>query len=148
MHNVVPAGLHLDYDLDFQTRRVDDITPTLTSPLLSGLVDNIHHLEKPEIPKRPISFEVDEGLWGHSGAPPKPDVPGPSHNDGMAPKMPASKGEVLENEPRDQGESRQDQPLSEPDPEEVVEIVISERDEDDRRKVHANGLLSILWNYQ
>ena len=29
---VVPYGLHLDYDLDFQTRRVDDVAPTLTSP--------------------------------------------------------------------------------------------------------------------
>ena len=28
---VVPHGLHLDYDLDFQTRKVDDIAPTLTS---------------------------------------------------------------------------------------------------------------------
>ena len=96
---VVPPGLHLDYDLDFKTRRVDDIAPTLTSPLLSGLVDNIHHLEKPEIPRRPTSFEGDEGLWGHGWAPPKPDVPGPSHDDGMAPRMPVGEGEVLEMSP-------------------------------------------------
>ena len=131
MHNVVPPGLHLDYDLDFQTRRVDDIAPTLTSPLLSSLIDNIHHLEKPEVPGRPTSFKVDEGLWGHSWAPPKPDVLCPSHNNGMAPKMPASEGEVLENESHDQGESQQDQPLSEPDPEQIAEIVISEGDECD-----------------
>ena len=87
MHTVVPPGLHLDYDLDFQTRRVDDIAPTLTSPLLSSLVGNIHQLKKPEIPGKPTSFKVDEGLWGHGGAPPKPDVPGPSHDDGMASKM-------------------------------------------------------------
>ena len=129
--NMVPPGLHLDYDLDFRTRRVDDIAPTLTSPLLFGLIDNIHHLEKPEIPGRPTSFEVDEGLWGHSWATPKPDVPGPSHDDGMAPQMPASKGEVLENEPYDQGESHQDQPPSEPDPEQIAEIVISKGDECD-----------------
>ena len=43
----------------------------------------------------------------------------------MASKMPASKGEVLENEPHGQGESTEDQPLFEPDPEEVAEIVIS-----------------------
>ena len=130
-HNMVPPRLHLEYDPDFRTRRVDDIAPTLTSPLLSSLIDNIRHLEKPEIPGRPASFEEDEGLWGHSWAPPKPDVPGPSHDDGMGPKMPASEGEVLENEPHDQGESHQDQPISEPDPEEVAEIVISEGDDDD-----------------
>ena len=99
MHTVVPPGLHLNYGLDFRTRRVDDIAPTLTSPLLSGLIDNIRQLKKPEIPGKPASFKVDEGLWGLSWAPPKPDVPGPSHNDGMTSKMPASKGEVQENEP-------------------------------------------------
>ena len=86
-HTVVPPGLHLDYDLDFRTRRVDDIAPTLTSPLLSGLIGNIHQLEKPEIPGKPTSFMADEGLWGHGRAPPKPDVPGPSHNNGMASKI-------------------------------------------------------------
>ena len=78
-HTVVPPGLHLDYGLDFQTRRVGDIAPTLTSPQLSGLVDNIHQLEKSEIPKKPASFKVDKGLWGLSWALPKLDVPGPSH---------------------------------------------------------------------
>ena len=115
----MPAGLHLDYDPDFQTRRVDDIAPTLTSPLLSGLIDNIHHLEKPEIPGKPTSFEADEGLWGHSWVPAKPDAPGPSHDAGEAPKMPASEGEALESEPHDQGGSKQ----------EVAVIIISEGDE-------------------
>ena len=87
MCTVVPPGLHLDYDLDFRTRRVDYIAPTLTSPLLSGLIGNIHQLEKPEIPRKPTSFKADESLWGHGWAPPKPDVPGPSHDDGMASKM-------------------------------------------------------------
>ena len=64
MHTVVPPGLHLDYDLDFQTRRVDDIAPTLTSPLLSGLVDNICQLEKPGIPGKPASFTGRQGPVG------------------------------------------------------------------------------------
>ena len=38
-HDVLPPGLHLDYDLDFQSRRVDDIAPTLSPSLLSSLVD-------------------------------------------------------------------------------------------------------------
>ena len=96
---VVPPGLHLDYGLDFRTRRVDDIAPTLTSPLLSSLIDNIHQLKKPEIPGKPAYFKADEGLWHLGLAPPKPDVLGLSHDDGMASKMPASEGEVLENEP-------------------------------------------------
>ena len=86
MSTVVPHGLHLDYDLDFQTRRVDDIAPTLTSPLLPGLVANIHQLERLRIPGEPTSFKADEDLWGHGRAPPKPDVPSPSQDDGVASK--------------------------------------------------------------
>ena len=86
MSTVVPHGLHLDYDLDFRTRRVDDVAPTLTSPLLSGLIGNIHQLERPGIPREPASFKADVDLWGHSRAPPKPDVPSPSHDDGVASK--------------------------------------------------------------
>ena len=128
-HTVAPPGLHLDYDLDFQTRRVDDIAPTLTSPLLSGLVDNIRQLEKPRIPKKSASFKADEGLWGLSWALPKPNVLGLSCDEGMPSKKPANEGEILEDEPRGQEESLQDQPLFKPNPEEVAEIVISEGDE-------------------
>ena len=83
---VVPHGLHLDYDLDFQTRRVDDVAPTLTSPLLSSLIDNICQLERLEIPGEPASFKVDGDLWGPGRAPPMPDVPSPSHDEGKASK--------------------------------------------------------------
>ena len=130
-HNVMPPGLHLDYGLDFLTRRVDDIAPTLTSPLLSGLVSNICQLQKPEIPGKPVSFKADEGLWGHGRAPAKPGAPGPSHNGGMVPKMQAGEGEAPENKPHDQGESNQDQPISEPDPEEVAGVIISDDEEID-----------------
>ena len=51
--HVVHPGLHQDYDLDFRTQRVDDIAPTLTSPLLSGLISNIHLLGRPEVPREP-----------------------------------------------------------------------------------------------
>ena len=91
---MMPPGLHPDYGLDFQTGRVDDIAPTLTSPLLSGLIGSIHQLEKPEIPGKSVSFKVDEGLWGHSWAPPKLDLAGPSHAKGIASKRPASEGEA------------------------------------------------------
>ena len=49
----------------------------------------------------------------------------------MASKIRASEGEVLENEPCGQGESHQDQPPLEPDPEQIAEIIISEEDESD-----------------
>ena len=58
---VVPHRLHLDYDLDFQTRRVDDVAPTLTSPLLSGLIGNIRQLDRPVIPGELASFKVTVG---------------------------------------------------------------------------------------
>ena len=127
----MPPGLQLDYGLDFLTKRVDDIAPTLTSPLLSGLVSNICQLQRPEIPGKPVSFKADEGLWGHGRAPAKPGAPGPSHDSGMVPKMQAGEGEAPENKPRDQGESDQDQPLPEPNPEEVAGVIISEDEEID-----------------
>ena len=125
----MPPGLHLDYGPDFLTRRVNDIALTLTSPLLSGLVSNICQLQSPGIPGKPVSFKADEGLWGHSRAPAKSGAPGPSHDGGIVPKMQAGKGEVPENKPRDQGESNQDQPLPNPDPEEVAGVIILD-DED------------------
>ena len=59
--------------------RVDDIAPTLTSAMLAGLVSSIHLTGRPEVPKGPASPKMEEGLWGHGGAPAGPDVPGPLH---------------------------------------------------------------------
>ena len=84
--NVVPSGLHLDYDLDFQTWRVDDIAPTLTSPLLSGLVSNIPLHGQPEVPREPVSFKVEEGLWDRGRASARPDTPSPSCDGGIVPR--------------------------------------------------------------
>ena len=75
--HVVHPGLHQDYDLDFQMQRVDDIAPTLTSPMLSGLVSSVRFLGRPEVPRGPASPKMEEGLWGPSGAPTGPDAPGP-----------------------------------------------------------------------
>ena len=49
---VTPHGLHLDYDVDFQSWRVGDIAPTLTSLLLPNLVKELLWPEKPQ-PARP-----------------------------------------------------------------------------------------------
>ena len=129
--NVVHPGLYLDYDLDFRTQRYDDIAPTLTSPLLSGLVSNIHLRGRPQVPREPVSSKVEEGLWGHSGAPTRPDKPGPSCDSGLVPQMQMGVVEAKENKPRDQGGINLDQTLLGPDPEEVAAIVISDDDEAD-----------------
>ena len=60
-------------------QRVDDIAPTLTSPILVGIASSVHLTKRPAVPKRPASPKTEEGLWGHGGAPAQPAVPGPSH---------------------------------------------------------------------
>ena len=122
---VVPHGLHLDYDLDFQNKRVDNVAPTLTLLLLYGLIDNLQQFERLGVPGEPASFKVDGNLWGHGRVPPKLDLPGPSHDEGIASKRPASKGEAQGTEPPGQGESCQDQPLIESEQDNITEIVIS-----------------------
>ena len=127
----MPSGLHLDYDLDFQTWRVDDIAPTLTSPLLSGLVSNICLRGRPEVPRKPVSFTVAEGLWGRGRTPTRPGAPGPSCDGGIVPQMQTGEVEAKENKPCEQGENDPDQTLLEPDLEEVAAVVISDDNEAD-----------------
>ena len=129
--HVVHPGLHQDYDLDFQMRRVDDIAPTLTSPLLSGLISNIHLLGRPEVPREPVSSKAEEGLWGHNGTLTRPDVPGPSRNGGLVPHMQMGEVEAEENKLHEQGGINLDQTLLGPDPEEVAAVIISDDDEAD-----------------
>ena len=77
--NVVHPGLHQDYNLDFRMWRVDDIAPTLTSPMLAGVISSVRLTWGPTVPKGPASPKMEEGLWGRGGAPARPDAPGPSH---------------------------------------------------------------------
>ena len=77
--HVVHPALHQDYELDFWRQRVDDIPPTLTSPMLAGIASNIHLLGSPAVSPGPESPKTDQGLQGHGGAPAQPAVPGPSH---------------------------------------------------------------------
>ena len=72
-HATWPLGLHLDYDIDFRTRRFEDLPPSLMTPLPSGPVGDTHQPERLEIPKKPGSWKSEEGLWGHSWALTKPE---------------------------------------------------------------------------
>ena len=112
-------------------RRVDDIAPTLTSPLLSGLVSNIHLLGRPEVPREPASSKTEDGLWGCSGAPARPDAPGPSHIGRPAPHMRMAKVETEENKLHEQGGIDLDQTLPGPNLEDAAAVVILDDDETD-----------------
>ena len=119
--HVVHPALHQDYDLDFQMRRVDEITPTLTSPILAGLVSIIHLTGRPEVPKGPASPKTEEGLWSHGGAPAGPDVPGPSHIGGPV--------ETEGNKLSEQGGIDLDATIPAFTPEDAAAIIISDDDE-------------------
>ena len=124
--HVVHPGLHQDYDLDFRMQRVDDIAPTPTSPMLSGLVSSVHFIGRPEVPRGPASPKMEEGLWGPSGAPPGPDAPGPPCISRSAPHVRVARGNKL----YEQGEVNLDKTLLVLDPEEVVAVIISDDDTD------------------
>ena len=130
-YDVLPSRLCLNYDPDFQTRGVDDIAPALTPFLLSSLVGNICRLKKPEIPTQTIPFKAEDGMRGHGWIPPKSEAPGPSHNVGVTPQTPVSKGEVPKHEPLDQGRSQHDQLMFEVNPEDAAEVIVSDDDDMD-----------------
>ena len=77
--HVVHPALHQDYELDFRLWRVNDIAPTLTSPMLVGIASNICLPGRLAVPKGPASPKTEEGLQDHRGAPAQPAAPGPSH---------------------------------------------------------------------
>ena len=119
--HVVHPGLHQDYNLDFQMRRVDDIAPTLTSPMLSGLVSSIRLTGGPKVPKGPASPKMEEGLWGRGRAPAGPDVPGPSHIGGPM--------ETEGNKPLEQGGINLNATIPVFTPEDAAAVIISDDDE-------------------
>ena len=126
---MLPSGVHLDYNPDSETRGVSDIAPVLTPSLLSGLVGNIRGLKKPGILTQPIPFKEEDGMGGHGWIPLKLEAPGLSHNVGMTPQTPASKGEVSKYKPLDQGTSQHDQLVFEVNPEVVAEVIVSDDDD-------------------
>ena len=79
--HVVHPALHQDYASDFWSRRVADIAPTLTSPILVGITSSMHLLERPTMPEEPGTPKVLEHLQGGGEAIVQSAIPGPSHID-------------------------------------------------------------------
>ena len=79
--HVVHPALHQDYASDFRSRRVTNIAPTLTSPILAGIASRMHLPEGPMMPEGPETPRVQEGLQGDGEALVQPAIPGPSHID-------------------------------------------------------------------
>ena len=71
-------ALHQDYASDFQLWRVNDIAPTLTSPILVGITNSMHLPERPMMPEGPETPKAKEGLQGGGGALAQPATPDPS----------------------------------------------------------------------
>ena len=83
------------------------------------------------VPREPVSSKAEEGLWGHSGAPARPDASGPSRDGGLVPHIQMAEMEAKENKPHEQGGTDLDQTLLGSDPEEVAAVVILGNDEAD-----------------
>ena len=78
-HHVVHPALHQDCASNFRLWRVNNIAPTLTSPILVGIVSSMCLPERPMMLKGPETTKVKEGLQGGGGALTQPGTPGPSH---------------------------------------------------------------------
>ena len=79
--HVVHPALHQDYASDFRSRRVTDIAPTLTSPILVGITSRMHLPEGPTMPEGPETPKAQEDLQGGGEALVQPAIPGPLHID-------------------------------------------------------------------
>ena len=78
-HHVVHPALHQDYASDFRLQRVNNIAPTLTSPILVGIASSMRFPKRPTMPEEPEALKTKEGLQGGGGALAQPARPGPSH---------------------------------------------------------------------
>ena len=78
-HHVVHPALHQDYTSDFRLWRVNDIAPTLTSPILAGIASSMRLPGRPTMPEGPKTPTAKEGLQGGGGALTQSAAPGPSH---------------------------------------------------------------------
>ena len=89
--------------------------------MLSGLISSICLTEGPNVPKRPASPKMKEGLWSCDGAPAGSDAPGPSHIGGPG----ATEG----NKPLKQGEIDVNATIPAFTPEDAEAVIILDDDE-------------------
>ena len=78
--HVVHPALHQDYASDFRSRRVADIAPTLTSPILVGITSSMRLPERPTMPG-PETPKAQERPQAGGEALVQPAIPGPLHVD-------------------------------------------------------------------
>ena len=78
--HVVHPALHQDYASDFRSRRVADIAPTLTSPIVAGITSSMHLPERPTMPGLETP-KAREHLQGGGEVLVQPAIPGPLHID-------------------------------------------------------------------
>ena len=97
--------------------------------MLSGLISSVRFLGRPEVPRGPASPKMEEGLWGPSGAPTGPDVPGSSRIGGSAPHVQVTKVENEGNKLYEQGGIDLDETLPGFNPEDAAAVIISDDDE-------------------
>ena len=77
--HVVHPALHQDYASDFRSRRVANIAPTLTSPILVGITSSMRLPKRPTMPEGPETPKVQEHQQSGGEALVQPATPGPSH---------------------------------------------------------------------
>ena len=72
--STTPLGLHLNYDMEFRSRKVGDIPPALTSPLLPSfpVLEKLRPVEPPPPPRAQQPEETDS-----------PQSPSPDEEDGV-----------------------------------------------------------------
>ena len=110
-------------------RRVDDIAPTLTFPMLSGLVNSVRSGRRPEVPKESVPPKTEGSLQGHSRAPTGPDAPGPSCIGVLASQVYTAEVEAKVSKLYEEGGVDPDQTLPAITPEDAAAIIISDDDE-------------------
>ena len=112
-------------------QRVDDIAPTLTSPILSGFVNSVRSGRRPEVPKESVPPKIRGSLQGHSQVPTGPDAPGPSFNGVLASQVYTAEVEAEVSKLYEEGGVDPDQTLPVITPEDAAIIIISDDDEID-----------------
>ena len=130
--DILPPGLRLDRDPGLDSEELDVMAPVLTPALLSGLAANIVGLRRPATSPLSASFEVKDSTEGFGGGPPVSGAPGPSHDGGRDVAVFDSVDDVIKYEPYSRETSQQYYPITDVNPEDIMEIIIDDSDDLDK----------------